>query len=74
MGNIKTVSTSIKVPVEKYKVLEEIKKATGESIQDLIVESIDLLILDKAKEALEEVNERKVIIEKVISNIKEGKK
>lgn len=73
MGNIETVSTSIKVPVEKYRVLEEIKKATGLSIQDLIIESIDLLILDKAEEALNEVNERKAIIEKVIFNIKDNK-
>lgn len=68
-----TVSTSIKVPIEKYEVLAEIKKATGINIQDLIIEGIDLIIINRAEEALREVDERRASIKEIISTIKHNK-
>jgi hypothetical protein len=68
-----TVSTSIKVPVKKYHVLEELKKATGDNIQDIILEGIDMIILSRSEEALKEVTKRQASIQEVITSIKHKK-
>ena len=53
------VKTNIRVPVEKYLLLKDIKDETGKPINALVVEGVDLLlikyrdILDKAVERAE---------------------
>jgi len=65
------IQTSIRVPRDRYAVLEEIKGLEGTPINALVVEAIDFLIKDRYKELEENLNKKTAIVRSVLDSLKE---
>jgi hypothetical protein len=64
-----TVSTSIRVPLDKYEVLDELKRIEGTPINALVLEGIDCLIKSKRKILNEKLGERTDSIRRVLDEL-----
>ena len=64
------VNTGIKVPREKYELLEEIKKAERKPIKALVLEGIDLVLLKYEDVLTERVISRADNVKKVLAEVK----
>jgi hypothetical protein len=68
-----TVSTSLRIPESKYITLEELKRIEDKSINSLVLEAIDLLIIEKADILEEQMQDRTIVVRDVIKKLKEEK-
>jgi hypothetical protein len=69
------VNTGIRVPREKYELLEEIKKAERKPIKALVLEGIDLVLLKYEDILTERIISRADNVKKVLAEVKtESKK
>lgn len=68
------VNTSIGVPIEKYELLEEIKKEERKPIKALVLEGIDLVLLKYEDVLTERVITRADTFKKVLDEVKEDSK
>ena len=64
-----TVSTSIRVPSDKYEVLDEIKRIEGTPINALVLEGIDCLIKSKKEILNKKLGERTDNIRRVLNEL-----
>lgn len=68
------VNTSIGVPLEKYELLEEIKKVERKPIKALVLEGIDLILLKYEDVLTERVVTRADTFKKVLEEVREDSK
>lgn len=69
MAKEQFVSTSIRVPEDKYKLLEEIKKDDGTPINALVLEGIDMLLLSRKEQLKTSIKERSSNLLDVLNNL-----
>lgn len=68
------IKTNIRVPEEKYELLKDIKSETGEPINALIVEGVDLVLLKYEsilKKAVKKAELKADKVEKTLAEIRE---
>ena len=70
MAKEQFVSTSIRVPEDKYKLLEEIKKDDGTPINALVLEGIDMLLLSRKEQLQRSIKERSSTLLDALNNLK----
>jgi len=69
MAKEQFVSTSIRVPEDKYKLLEEIKKDDGTPINALVLEGIDMLLLSRKEQLKTSIKERSSNLLDALNNL-----
>ena len=69
MAKEQYVSTSIRVPEDKYKLLEEIKKDDGTPINALVLEGIDMLLSNRKEQLKVAIKERSSTLLDALNNL-----
>ncbi len=64
-----TINTSIRVPEDKYTVLEEIKILKNKPINALVVEGIDLIIKEYKEDLRSNRDRRAGVVDKVLNEL-----
>lgn len=73
MSTPKEAKTNIRVPEKKYELLKDIKDETGKSINTLIIEGIDLILLEyepTLDKAINKAKQKDEMVKTVLSEIK----
>ena len=69
MAKEQYVSTSIRVPEDKYKLLEEIKKDDGTPINALVLEGVDMLLSSRKEQLKTAIKERSSTLLDALNNL-----